>query len=443
MHRRLRPDLESGLKRQLCISGSAPALQLGGSRASTPVKLTKRLGGPHSQLVGQFSSTFAAPLEECSTLDNLHRVALQISGRVATHRMAFAALVTAVSGRCVSMLRHGLSMEEAAAAMPLLGDLWRAGLLNVPGDAARAAVAAVLSILVSGGRKDTRGSALGSLSRPSSTGSGSRETMDQRLRRWCRSCELFEDAISKDLLTREGGTSVQEQLYEELKRTLAGAREDELRKTASRIKLGSVPFCRACGLMERARLRPFHSKRSSSKSEMQSDERDFLTEQASQAASQAAETIAAIAYEVVRNTEFASSEAATSGRAALQENGIVEPDGLHQGYSTMDSWQASTSHASFYAGPSTLDGGGSFSAAVMSSRSRLSDGGSISALPESARPGISQSEHIIAAARKVNTKLSALEGGLLRLEAARQDMRRAKPLHLPPARMQAIGFSLK
>ena len=132
--------------------------------------------------------------------ENLHRVALQISGRVAAHRMAFTALVAAVSGRCVSMLRKGLSMEEAAAAMPLLGDLWRAGLLYVPGDGARAAVAAALAVLVSGGRKvrkETPGSALGplgvSVSRPSSTGSGSRETMDQRLRRWCRSCELFED----------------------------------------------------------------------------------------------------------------------------------------------------------------------------------------------------------------------------------------------------------
>lgn len=42
-------------------------------------------------------------------------------------RLAFAALVAAVSGRCTSMLRKGWSMEEATEALPLLGDLWQAG----------------------------------------------------------------------------------------------------------------------------------------------------------------------------------------------------------------------------------------------------------------------------------------------------------------------------
>ncbi|CAE6950530.1 unnamed protein product [Symbiodinium sp. CCMP2592] len=313
--------------RQLCISGSAPALQVGGSRSSTPAKAKSRLGGPHSQLVGQLSSTFAAPLEECCTLENLHRVALQISGRVSTHRMAFTALATAVSGRCVSMLRSGFwSMEDAVAAMPLLGDLWRAGLLKAPGtgDAARAAVAKALAVLVCGGRKEGSGSFLGLSSRPSSTSSGSRETMDQRLRRWCRSCELFEDAVSKDLLTREGGMSVQERLYEELKRTLAGARELELRKAAARIKLGSVPLCRGCGLMERLRRRP--STGPSAESETGTAETDQLTkawQAATEAETVAADTIAAIAYEVVRNAEVLSSSTATLARAALEENGIA------------------------------------------------------------------------------------------------------------------------
>jgi len=326
MQRRLRPDIDFGLNRQLCISGSAPALQVGGSRSSTPAKAKSRLG-PHSQLLGQLSSTFAAPLEECCTLENLHRVALQISGRVSTHRMAFTALATAVSGRCVSMLRSGFwSMEEAVAAMPLLGDLWRAGLLKAPGtgDAARAAVAKALAVLVCGGRKEGSGSFLGLSSRPSSTSSGSRETMDQRLRRWCRSCELFEDAVSKDLLTGEGGTSVQERLYEELKRTLAGARELELRKAAARIKLGSVPLCRGCGLMERLRRRP--STGPSAQSETGTAETDQLTkawQAASEAETVAADTIAAIAYEVVRNAEVLSSSTATLARAALEENGIV------------------------------------------------------------------------------------------------------------------------
>lgn len=225
------------------------------------------------------------------------------------------------------MLRSGFwSMEEAVAAMPLLGDLWRAGLLKAPGtgDAARAAVAKALAVLVCG-RKEGPGSFLG-LSRPSSTSSGSRETMDQRLRRWCRSCELFEDAVSKDLLTREGGTSVQERLYEELKRALAGARELELRKAAARIKLGSVPLCRGCGLMERLRRRPLTGPSNPDVSETENAETDQLTkawQAASEAETVAADTIAAITYEVVRNAEVLSSSTATLARAALEENGIV------------------------------------------------------------------------------------------------------------------------
>lgn len=70
------------------------------------------------------------------------------------------------------------------------------GLLYVPGDTARTAVASALATLVSGGRRETPpGSAFGcALSRPSSTGSGvaARENMEQRLKRWCRSCEIFE-----------------------------------------------------------------------------------------------------------------------------------------------------------------------------------------------------------------------------------------------------------
>ena len=54
-------------------------------------------------------------------------MALQISGRLSSHRLAFAALVAAVSGRCTSMLRKGWSMDEAMEAIPLLGDLWQAG----------------------------------------------------------------------------------------------------------------------------------------------------------------------------------------------------------------------------------------------------------------------------------------------------------------------------
>mmetsp|Transcript_35479 Transcript_35479/g.81882 ORF Transcript_35479/g.81882 Transcript_35479/m.81882 type:complete len:400 (+) Transcript_35479:117-1316(+) len=399
MHRRTRPEIEIGLNRQLCISGSAPALQVGGSRSSTPVKPKKLLGGPHSQLVGQLSSTFAAPLEECSTLENLHRVALQISGRVASHRMAFTALVTAVSGRCISMLRRGLSMEEAVSAMPLLGDLWRAGLLYVPGDTARTAVASALAILVSGGRKESPGSALlKSMSRPSSTGSGSRETLDQRLKRWCRSCELFEEAVSLDLLTREGATTVQEQLYEELKRTLAGSREDDMRKAASRIKLGSVPLCRACGLM--ARIRRPHPKRSNSLSgaEPPANELDPNTAKASEAAF---ETISAIAYEVVRNTEIASSVPAASARAALEENGIVEPDSTpHPSFLPSSSRPPSSRYSSFYAGTSKLDAGGSLSTAAVSSRSKFRDEAGTAALPEYEGPSVSHNEHIIAAARR-------------------------------------------
>ncbi|CAK9004286.1 unnamed protein product [Durusdinium trenchii] len=434
MHRRARfrgDDL--GLNcRQLCISGSAPALQVGGSsRSSTPAKAKRRSGAPHAGLVGQLSSTFAAPLEECSTLENLHRVALQISGRLSSHRLAFAALVAAVSGRCTSMLRKGWSMDEAMEAIPLLGDLWQAGLLYVPGDTARTAVASALATLVSGGRRETPpGSAFGcALSRPSSTGSGvaARENMEQRLKRWCRSCEIFESAASMDLLTREGGAVVEEQLYEELKRTLAGAREEDLRKAASKIKLGSVPLCRACGLLAKAR-RPHPSSQISTPGSSDS-------ESVKAASDAAAETISGIAFEVVRNTETASGETATSARAALEEHGVVERRAGHERITSTSRSPTSTRSDRLSPGP---DSGPAYSP-LSSSWLKSRDEGP-TALPEFDGLSVSHGEHIIAAARKANSQLSALEGGLLRLEAARQEMRRAKALHpLPPATRMAIG----
>ena len=455
MHRRarFRGDVDLGLNcRQLCISGSAPALQVGGSsRSSTPAKAKRRTGAPHAGLVGQLSSTFAAPLEECATLEKLHRVALQISGRLSSHRLAFAALVAAVSGRCTSMLRKGWSMDEAVDALPMLGDLWQAGLLYVPGDTARTAVASALATLVSGGRRETPpGSALGgscNLSRPSSTGSAvavPRENMEQRLKRWCRSCEIFESAASMELLTREGAALVEDQLYEELKRTLAGAREEDLRKAAAKIKLGSVPLCRACGLMAKIK-RPYPAKQNAVPGSAETSESDS----GKAAAEAAAEMIAAIAFEVVRNTETASGETASGARAALEEYGVVDRRASQERIERIPASSRSpnsTLSTSLFS-PTRTNGNPSESGPWQSPASswlQSKEEGSMT-LPEfDGLSMVSQGEHIVAAARKANSQLSALEGGLLRLEAARQEMRRAKGvLHPLPvaARMQAVGLS--
>ncbi|CAL1138225.1 unnamed protein product [Cladocopium goreaui] len=445
MHRRARRGDDLGLNcRQLCISGSAPALQVGGSsRSSTPAK-AKRRGAPHAGLVGQLSSTFAAPLEECFTLEKLHRVALQISGRLSSHRLAFAALVAAVSGRCTSMLRKGWSMEEATEALPLLGDLWQAGLLYVPGDTCRSAVATALATLVSGGRRETpprspSATALSALSRPSSTGSGShavpRENMEQRLKRWCRSCEIFESAASMELLTRERSTLVEDQLFEELKRLLAGAREEDLRKAAPKIKLGSVPLSRASALMVKARRPHQQNTGSAEPSELES--------------LKVSETISAIAFEVVRNTEMASGETAVGARAALEENGlVVRRAGQERGNGIIERLPGSSRSPPSTRGfvspesgtLSSMESGAAWysPASIWKSKEEGPSG-----LPEFDAFSVSQGEHLIAAARKAS-QLSALEGGLLRLEAARQEMRRAKggslALH-PLGRLQAIGLS--
>lgn len=114
--------------------------------------------------------------------DQLHSVALHLSTRLSSHSsLAFAALVAAVSGRCASMLRRAWSVDEAFDAMPLLGDLWKAGLLYVPGDTTRRAVGSALATIVSREAPS---------SRPCSSIS-TRGDME-RLRRWCRSCKLFE-----------------------------------------------------------------------------------------------------------------------------------------------------------------------------------------------------------------------------------------------------------
>lgn len=438
MHRRARRGDDLGLTcRQLCISGSAPALQVGGSSRSSTASKAKRRGAPHAGLVGQLSSTFAAPLEECFTLEKLHRVALQISGRLSSHRLAYAALVAAVAGRCTSMLRKGWSMDEASESLPLLGDLWQAGLLYVPGDTCRSAVATALATLVSGGRRETpprspSATALAALSRPSSTGSGShavpRENMEQRLKRWCRSCEIFESAASLELLTREGSTLVEDQLFEELKRLLAGAREEDLRKAAPKIKLGSVPLSRASALMLKAR-RPHQPSTGSAEPSLES--------------LKVSETISAIAFEVVRNTELASGETAVGARAALEENGlVVRPGTLERALPSSRSPPSTRGFASPGGTLSSMESGVAWNSPASTWKSKEEGPGG---LPEFDAFSVSQGDHLIAAARKANSQLSALEGGLLRLEAARQEMRRAKggslALH-PLGRLQGTGLEM-
>lgn len=220
---------------------------------------------------------------------------------------------------------------------------------------------------------------------------------------------------------------MEEQLYEELKRTLAGAREEDLRKAASKIKLGSVPLCRACGLLAKAR-RPHPSSQISTPGSSDS-------ESVKAASDAAAETISGIAFEVVRNTETASGETATSARAALEEHGVVERRAGHERITSTSRSPTSTRSDRLSPGP---DSGPAYSP-LSSSWLKSRDEGP-TALPEFDGLSVSHGEHIIAAARKANSQLSALEGGLLRLEAARQEMRRAKALHpLPPATRMAIG----
>jgi len=342
------------------------------------------------------------------------------------------------------MLRKGWSMEEATEALPLLGDLWQAGLLYVPGDTCRSAVATALATLVSGGRRETpprspSATALSALSRPSSTGSGShavpRENMEQRLKRWCRSCEIFESAASMELLTREGSTLVEDQLFEELKRLLAGAREEDLRKAAPKIKLGSVPLSRASALMVKARRPHQQNTGSAEPSELES--------------LKVSETISAIAFEVVRNTEMASGETAVGARAALEENGlVVRRAGQERGNGIIERLPGSSRSPPStwgFVSPesgtlSSMESGAAWYSPASISKSKEEGP---SGLPEFDAFSVSQGEHLIAAARKAS-QLSALEGGLLRLEAARQEMRRAKggslALH-PLGRLQAIGLS--
>jgi len=246
-----------------------------------------------------------------------------------------------------------------------------------------------------------------------------------------------------ELLTREGAALVEDQLYEELKRTLAGAREEDLRKAAAKIKLGSVPLCRACGLMAKVK-RPYPAKQNAGPGSAETSESDS----GKAAAEAAAEMIAAIAFEVVRNTETASGETASGARAALEEYGVVDRRASQERIERIpgSSRSPNSTRTESLFSP-TRNGNPSEPGPWQSPASswlKSKEEGSMT-LPEfDGLSMVSQGEHIVAAARKANSQLSALEGGLLRLEAARQEMRRAKGvLHPLPvaARMQAIGLS--
>mmetsp|Transcript_19595 Transcript_19595/g.34650 ORF Transcript_19595/g.34650 Transcript_19595/m.34650 type:complete len:466 (-) Transcript_19595:132-1529(-) len=437
-------DWERPSRRSLSVSGSAPAFTAGRSAGLPGAALKQprtRKGAPPAKLVGQLSSTLAAPLEDCASFESLHHVSLQILERVSTQKLALTALVAAVSGRCSSMLRRGWpSTEEALAALPLLADLWQAGLLYVPGDATRTAVAAAIAALVSGGRKEglPPGSAPGSLfgALPASAGGGSqavgRESMEQRLLRWTRSCELFANAASSELLTKEGASSVELLLYEELRRTLAGASADNLRRGAVTIKAGTLHLGRgAAQVSERHHSGRLGMGKGAPGKTGPPSEAAYAAGQATAAA--VTEAVSSIAFETLRTSESIremSETAVETVKAALEEQGFEEPLQPRRPLMTSSPSrpQSRTRLASRPNSGVRIDAGAEFM--VNSPGSPVGD-------------PTPSSEHMIVAARRAGD-LSALEGGLLRLEAARHEMRRSKVLpklgQSGQQSMQALGI---
>lgn len=324
--------------------------------------------------------------------------------------------------------------------MPLLADLWQAGLMRMPGDACRVAVAAACAALVSGGRKEglPPGSAPGSLlgAKPASAGGGGgqgvgRESMEQRLQRWCCSCEVFAEAAASELLTKEGSSAVEAQLYEELKRTLAGAAPEHMRRAGPLVKEGSILLCRGVGTSavraERQPGPPGHFSAREAAPPAASAAELAASKKAEEAA---ADAVAAIAHEALRNSELISSEPAVAARTGLDEVGLIEPRCLPGLLSRPGSRPQSRTRLM------PIDTG----AAAAGSPAKPVGGEASPGAPTSERgfgTSVSPTEHMAAAARRAGS-LKALEGGMLRLEAARFDMRRGRVP--PPSRLQAVGL---
>jgi len=389
------------------------------------------------KLVGQLASALAAPLQECTTLESIHAVSLNMFSKIGRQPLALPALVSVVSARCATLVRKSWpSMESLSNAIPLLEELWRIGLLFSHGDTVRTSFASAFAHLVSGGRKEGLP--------PCSAGGGSgfgRESMDQRLQRWVRSCDVFADAAAADLFSAEGAALVEQELYAELRRILTAVPLADLKRAAANVKCGSVTLCRGAGL---AAERVARSLQNAEQRRLPNDEQDAsrLGEsfEISQAAADRADSIvAAIAYEALRSAELAAERAvAQATREALSDAGLFE----------------SSSHASplrprnlaFLQEPSSPSGqnpkSGFLRSTGLPSRiaSQTSSLTSIGAADVTMWNGNASSEHVIASAKR-QTGLSAMAGGLLRLQAARNDMRGqlASTQHVRMGHLQAMG----
>lgn len=259
--------------------------------------------------------------------------------------------------------------------------------------------------------------------------------MEHRLQRWCCSCEVFAEAAASELLTKEGSAAVETQLYEELKRTLAGAAPEDLRRAGPLVKEGSILLCRGVGTSAvRAERQPGPPGHYSAREAAQPAASAAELAASKKAEEAAADAVAAIAHEALKNSEHISAEPAVAARTGFDDVGLIEPRWLQQHHAGLLSRPGSRPQSRTRLMP--IDTG----AVAASSPAKPGNGDASPGGANSERglgTSVSPTEHIAAAARRAGS-LKALEGGLLRLEAARFDMRRGRVP--PPSRLQAVGL---
>lgn len=287
-------------------------------------------------LTSLFSTAFLGPLQECDSLESLHRCSKGLLNRIGDQTVVRPGLESAILSRMAVLVRRGFASPEAGAeGLVHIRGMKEAGLVSPPGNAVVLAclATALTSISVASSSSASR-MRLGRIgSAPAGLGShrGQRPSgyADEQLLQWAQLAELFAEAVAHELLTREGATEVELHLQAELRKLLAGSQPDSLRRGLRRLRVGTTWVSRgaATAAAAFARSQGLAAEQLKGETGVQSNEEALqkAMEAAAKAASEAAvDALAAIAKEALQTREAAAQAQAV--RAAFSDVG--KPDFL-------------------------------------------------------------------------------------------------------------------
>mmetsp|Transcript_17841 Transcript_17841/g.39106 ORF Transcript_17841/g.39106 Transcript_17841/m.39106 type:complete len:401 (-) Transcript_17841:167-1369(-) len=286
-------DASSERTRLLLASG----LRAGGEETSSTRPSTPSRISPMATLTGLLASNFSAPLQDCVTLESLHRAAIALVPRASQQQVAFDALAAAVGRRACQLLRRCCgTVESAWTSLSVVADLRREELLGQVENCRDAVASALCALLAERSR------------RPAARSRAPRRGLSpprpcRAVATWAQHAQLVATACTESLLAPEHMEVLAELLEASLRRSLHGATAKDLKQDARRLRAGSGWLAMAVSVAAGA-------------DEKAAAERARLAQTA----------VSAAAFDALRVAEGSlDAPDSADARAALRDAGFVDP----------------------------------------------------------------------------------------------------------------------